>query len=170
MAQAMIARLFKDMTAGDAHTTSAGVGGKKRKAAPGLQPVTMKEKFASVLKVDAGHGLVLGWAIVCKIGGEDHFDLQSDHIPEEAMLAASVDFMGSGRVAKEMHAGEGVGTILFAFPLTTDIAKAFDLKTDKTGLMIAMRPDSPEMLAKFADGTFTGFSIGGFRLEDEEVA
>lgn len=128
------------------------------------------EASGAIIKVDEGHGLVLGWAIVCKRDGEDYVDLQNDHIPEDAMLAASVDFMQNSRVAKEMHAGESKGSIVFAFPMTTDIAKAFGVETKTTGLMVAMKPDSADMLAKFRDGTYTGFSIGGHRLEDEEVA
>jgi hypothetical protein len=61
-----------------------------------------------------------------------------------------------------MHVGDAKGRILFAFPLTTDIAEAFGIDADTTGLMIAMKPDDPSMLSKFRDGTYTGFSIGGF--------
>jgi Putative phage serine protease XkdF len=127
------------------------------------------QKYAEVLKVDESLGLVLGWAIVCKRDGCDYFDLQEDHIPEASMLAAAVDFMQNSRVAKEMHSGETAGSVVFAFPLTEDIAKAFGIESKTTGLMIAMKPDSDEMLSKFRDGTFTGFSIGGYRLEDEDV-
>lgn len=126
-------------------------------------------KFAEVLKVDESLGLVLGWAIVCKKDGQPYFDLQQDYIPEDSMLKAAVDFMQNSRVAKEMHNGESMGTVLFAFPMTEDIAKAFGVETKTTGLMIAMKPDSADMLAKFKDGTLTGFSIGGIRLDDEEV-
>lgn len=125
---------------------------------------------ARVVKVDEGHGLVLGYAIVCKTGGEDYFDLQGDHIPEDAMLGAAVAFMLKGGAAKEMHVGGVAGKILFAWPLTTDIAKAFGIDTPTTGLMIAMKPDDPAVLAKFRDGTYTGFSIGGSRVKDEEVS
>jgi hypothetical protein len=127
-------------------------------------------KFAEVLKVDDSLGLVLGWAIVCKKDGCDYFDLQEDCIPEASMLSAAVDFMQNSRVAKEMHAGESSGTVLFAFPLTEDIAKAFSIETKTTGLMIAMKPDSEDMLAKFRNGELTGFSIGGHRIDDKVVA
>lgn len=126
-------------------------------------------KFAQVLKVDESHGIVLGWAIICKQDGADYFDLQEDHIPESSMLSASVDFMQGARMAKEMHSGDASGTVLFAFPLTTDIAKAFGIETKTTGLMIAMKPHDAAMLGKFRDGTLTGFSIGGFRIEDQDV-
>ena len=127
------------------------------------------QKYAEVLKVDDSLGLVFGWAIVCKQDGADYFDLQNDCIPEASMLSAATDFMQHSRVSKEMHTGNETGTVLFAFPLTEDIAKAFGVDTKTTGLMIAVRPHDDATLAKFRDGTYTGFSIGGRRVTDEEI-
>jgi hypothetical protein len=129
-----------------------------------------KNVYGQVAKVDDALGLVFGFAIVCNEGGQPYYDLQGDHIPEESMVKAAADFMQHSRVAKEMHAGEQVGGILFAFPLTTEIAKAMGLgEPARTGLMVAMKPDSAEVLEKFRSGEYTGFSIGGQRLQDEEV-
>lgn len=122
-----------------------------------------------VAKVDSELGLVFGFAIVSKINGVDYFDVQGDHIPEEAMLEASLDFMENSRAAKEMHEGDQIGSIAFAFPLTTDIANAMNIRTEKTGLMIALKPYDDEVLNRFKSGEYTGFSIGGRRIEDEEV-
>ena len=127
------------------------------------------KRFFEVAKVDDEHGLVFGFAIVSKINGEEYFDVQGDHIPEEAMLEASLDFMENSGAAKEMHQGDQIGKVVFAFPLTTDIARAMNVTTEKTGLMIAMKPTDPEVLNRFKSGEFTGFSIGGRRMEDEEV-
>lgn len=125
---------------------------------------------AGVCKVDEQLGLVFGWGMVCKIDGEDHFDLQGHHIPEDTMLRVMTKFMSSGKViAKEMHTGEPVGTYLFAFPMTTEIAKSLDIEVKQTGALIAMKPDNPETLAKFVSGEFTGFSIGGINPVFEEV-
>ena len=110
----------------------------------------------------------MGYTIVCAEDGEPYFDLQGDHIPEEAMLKAALDFMEHSQMACEMHDGEPAGTVVFAFPMTADIAKALDIEAKKTGLIIAMRP-GPSMLAKFQSGELTGFSIGGLRIEDEEL-
>lgn len=115
---------------------------------------------ANVVKVDESLGLVFGFAIVSNVDGEPYYDSQGDHIPEESMLKAATDFMSNSRVAKEMHAGTQMGTVVFAFPLTTDIAKSLGIETGKTGLLIAMQPEA-SVLAKFKDGTYTGFSIGG---------
>lgn len=124
---------------------------------------------ATVCKVDEGLGLIFGFAIVCKQGGEDYYDLQGDHIPEDSMLKAATDFMASSsRPGNDMHRTDD-GTVVFAFPLTSDIAKALDIETPQTGLLIAMRPDNPETLAKAKAGEYRGFSIGGRRIHDEDA-
>lgn len=124
----------------------------------------------TVTKVDTNLGLVLGWAIVSKVDGQDYFDLQGDHIPQDVMLKAATEFMESAREAKVMHSGGARGSVLFAWPMTEEIAKAYGIDTGgKFGLMIAAKYDA-DTLAKFADGTFTGFSIGGYRGLDEDVA
>ena len=124
---------------------------------------------ALIAKVDEQLGLVLGYAIVCEEDGESYFDLQGDHIPEDAMLKAWLDFAANSRIAREMHSGEQAGSVVGSFPLTSDIAKSLGISPRKTGLLIAMRP-GPDMLAKFRSGELTGFSIGGARIRDEEVA
>lgn len=121
----------------------------------------MMSGAAKVMKVDESLGVVFGWAMVCAENGEPYFDTQGDHIPEEVMLKAAVDFMDGARIGKEMHAGEQAGTILFAWPVTADIAKAMGMTTETTGLMIGYKPADKAMLAKFKSGEFSGFSIGG---------
>jgi hypothetical protein len=118
------------------------------------------EQKGQIVKFDEQLGLVFGFAIVSTSDNEPYFDVQGDHIPDDAMLKAATDFMENSRMAKEMHRGDARGSVVFAFPLTADIAKSLDIQTKHTGLLIAMKPDS-EMLDKFKDGTLTGFSIGG---------
>lgn len=130
---------------------------------------TRFDTYVKVEKVDEEIGLVFGYAIVCKIDGEPYYDVQGDHIPEDAMLKALCDFMLSARVAKEMHVGEGKGTIVMAFPVTEDIAQSLGMEVRKTGALIGMKPD-PDVLEKFKTGEYTGFSIGGRRIRDEEVS
>lgn len=155
-------------TAGAVHVDAMLGSDAKPKKKP--KDGTMKfDTEATVFKVDDSLGLVFGWAIVCNKNGEPYFDSQSDHIPEDSMLHAAADFMKNSRVAKDMHQGDEIGLVVFAWPMTADIAKAMGMQTDTTGLMIAMLPP-PDILQKFKDGDYTGFSIGGFRVEDEEVA
>lgn len=127
------------------------------------------ETEAQVLKVDSTLGLVFGYAMVCKINGEDHYDLQGDHIPEATMLKALTEFAIAGTVAKEMHTGEAIGKFVHTFPMTTDIAKSLGIEVKQTGALVAMKPESKEVLAKFVDGTYTGFSIGGINPVYEVV-
>lgn len=140
---------------------------------------TATEKMiARVAKVDDELGIVFGWAIISKINGEDYWDTQQDHIPEDSMLVASADYMMKSRIAGNMHRYEGdtaesvepVGKVIFAFPLTTEIAKSMNIKSAISGLMIGMKVDRPDILAKFKSGEYTGFSIGGYRLVDEVVS
>lgn len=134
--------------------------------------------MSEFLKVDEELGLVFGFAIVCKNDGEDYFDLHGHNIPEYAMLKAATDFMLNSRMAVDMHERDADknpiadGTVVFAYPLTSEVAKALNIQTEQTGLLIAMK-SSPEVLAKFKDGTYTGFSIGGkfvttVEVEDDE--
>jgi hypothetical protein len=128
------------------------------------------------VKVDDELGLVFGFAIVCNKSGEPYYDLHGDHIPEDSMLKAATDFMLHSRMAGEMHERDdhkqpvASGSVVFAFPLTSEIAKSLDIKTDQTGLLIAMRPDKKEILNKFKSGEYTGFSIGGAYIDTQEVA
>lgn len=136
-----------------------------------LKAIDSPSRTAKIIKVDDELGLVLGWAIICTVDDEPYFDKQDDYIPDHGMLEAATDFMQSSRVAKEMHVGDQKGTIVFAWPMTAEIAKAFDIEVHQTGLMIAMKPDNDEILEKFRDGTYNGFSIGGERIPEftEEV-
>jgi hypothetical protein len=122
---------------------------------------------SEILKVSDELGLVFGFAMVSKDRQEDgtfteHWDLQEHHIPEDVVVKSATDFMQSEREAHDMHAGPDSkhGQVLFAFPLTEDIAKALDIQTPRTGLLIGMKP-SAAVLAKFKSGEYTGFSIGG---------
>ena len=141
--------------------------------------IQVTKAAVKVAKVDTSLGLVIGFAIVCKVDGEDYYDLgsideesgeaYSDHISEAEMLTAVTDFMKSERIAKSMHAGDPVGTIVHSFPLTTDIAKALGIVTKQTGWLVAMAPDA-DTLAKYESGEFTGFSIGGAAHREAEAA
>lgn len=127
----------------------------------------MRAIHCETVKVDAGRRLVFGFGIVCKVDGEEYFDLQDEHIPEDVMLDASLDFAKSARVAKEQHDGEPVGMYPFIFPLTAEIAKALELETRKTGMLVAAQFDA-ETFARFESGELTGFSIAGAGMVIEE--
>ena len=120
-----------------------------------------------VVKVDESLGLVFGYGIICKEDGEPYYDLQGDFIAEDVMLSAAMDFMASKRVLGDMHEKQDTGSVVFAMPITEDIAKAFGIETNTTGLMLGTKP-SEEVFKKFQSGEYTGFSIGG-KAERVEV-
>jgi hypothetical protein len=152
-----------------------------------LEPVDQALKSVPKLnvriaKVDDELGVVLGWAIVCKVNGEDYYDLNIDqdgphagkrvpeHVPEPTMAKAGLQFVDSGAVGNEMHEGPDVGSYPFVFPMSSDaFAKLFgtDDVPPKTGLLVGYRPPS-DVLAKFKSGEYRGFSIEGRRISFEE--
>jgi len=142
------------------------------------------EKATFTFKVDDSLGLVFGWGLVSKIDGKEYFDTQGDHLTEDGIIKAAMDYMLKYRDMGDMHeideedtdASDGLaevpyGKIVFCFPLTEEILKAFNIQSNMTGLMVAVKPDDPEILEKFKDGRYTGFSFGGRRIPEytEEV-
>lgn len=171
--------LRKDITASSVHTPTA-LGNEDETESMSAETTTPMNPSFRVAKIDKSLGLVFGWAVVCKVKGEDYYDLNVDtvgshagervpeHIPEDVMTKAAFDMTKSGATpGNEMHDGPDRGHYPFLFPLTTDIAKAMGITTEKTGLMCAFAPP-PDVLAKFQSGEYTGFSIEGKRLAYEE--
>ena len=119
-----------------------------------------------VAKVDSKLGLVFGFGAVSTENGSPYFDAHDEHVSEGELLKAALNFVEHWQIAGEEHrddvSGEVVkrGTVPFVFPLLTDVAKALDIETPTTGVLVALKPD-PEMLAKFESGELTGFSMGG---------
>ena len=137
---------------------------------PGAHPrSTRKALDVRVNKVDDRLGIVFGYAIVCQEGGHDYYDTQGDFIPEDSMLRACANFMAGPRTAKAQHAGGRIGQVVFGYPLTRDIADALGVTVQRTGFVVGMKPDCREMLDRFANGEFTGFSIGGRRIADTDM-
>jgi len=116
-------------------------------------------------KVDESLGLVFGWGAICFEKGEEYYDTQGHHFTEDCLLGMVTDFAKSDRVIRDMHieGDNGIikGAVVHSFPLTTEIAKAFGITTDRTGWLVAMAPEDDAILKKFASGEYTGFSVGG---------
>lgn len=117
----------------------------------------------------AADGVAYGWALASTYKGAPYFDTgdgtHSDHIPEESLAAVTAQFMAeTGGAALDMHTGDRVADVVFALPLTSDVAKiGLGIRDvgDVTGLAIGWRPHSVELLDKIARGERIGFSIGG---------
>lgn len=127
-----------------------------------------KNLTCSVVKTDE-LGVVFGWGLVCTEKGVPYYDTQGDHIPEDAMLKAVTEFMLGDRLAKVMHRGPGVGKVVQSFALTTELAGLYGLPAEKTGWMVGVKFDDPEIVDAFRSGKLTGFSLGG-HYETNEVS
>lgn len=122
-------------------------------------------------QVEPELGLVFGYAIVCKQRNAEtgefdpYFDRDAsgpDHISEVEMLKGATEFMLQSREIDENHSVDAApGSVVFAFPMTVEMAKSLGITIEKSGLLIGMKPEDPAVLEKFRDGTYTGFSIGG---------
>lgn len=108
-------------------------------------------------------GLAFFWAFTStNTDGTDHYDLHGDQVvADDAMIKAAMSFMESGGAVDEMHDEEpDGGRVVFAMPMTPEIAKAFGVTTKTNGLMIAIKP-SADAMAKLKDGTYRAVSIAG---------
>jgi hypothetical protein len=135
-------------------------------------PGSRFEVVCKARSADTGLGLVFGVGMVCKVRGADgnfepYIDTQDDHIPDEEMLKASTDFMVRSRALKAMHDGKPVGEVVHSFPLTEELAKVYDLQTNQTMWLVAVKPGDPGDVEKFRSGEWTGFSIGGHANSEE---
>lgn len=126
-----------------------------------------KKLQLDIIKVDKELGILFGYAIVCKEDGEPYYDLQGDYIPEDSMLEAAVNFMDGNNYFWENHI-YGVGKVLFAWPMTTELAEKMDITVKRTGLLVGVKPDHYDIIDKFRAGIYTGFSIGGMVNQADE--
>lgn len=123
-----------------------------------------------VNKVDNSLRMVFGWGSICKKRNQEtgqleiYTDTDNEQFPEDVTLKAWLDFMNSDqRIMDNMHNEQPVGKVVFAFPMTEDIAASFGLvdKLDHTGVIVGTLITDDEVLKKFQTGEYTGYSIGG---------
>ena len=107
---------------------------------------------ARLAKVNDELGLAFFWAFTStNLDGSDHFDLHGDAIDAD-FIKSAMDFMIDGGAVDEMHDGAATsGRVVFAMPMTPDIASAYNITTKQSGLMIAIKP-SAQQLEKLKDG------------------
>jgi len=122
------------------------------------------EKVGNFHKVMGG--IAYGWALASTFKGAPYFDTGdgtfTDHIPEETVPEVAKLFMEQSRVGLDMHQGDQVADVVFAYPMIGDVAKGLGFADgDTTGLAIGWMPYDKTYLEKIADGERIGFSIGG---------
>ena len=128
----------------------------------------MADITVKVLKTDSTSPLVYGWGSICKVRDAsgalvDYRDTDNEEFPEDVTEAAWRDFMLNSRQMDVQHDEQPMGRVVYAMPMTEDIAKAFGVldALDRTGVMVGVQIDDPALIAKFRSGDYTGFSIGG---------
>lgn len=123
-----------------------------------------------VNKVDEQLRMVFGWGSICKKRNPEtkefvlYTDTDNEQFPEDVTLKAWLDFMnGDQRIMDDMHNETPVGKVVFAFPMTEDIAKTFGIldSIDQTGMIVGTVITDDATLKKFQSGEYTGYSIGG---------
>lgn len=140
----------------------------RRKRKDGEKTNKMFKADCEVTEVNKSLGIVFGWGMISEINGEPYYDLDNQHISSAGMLKATSGFMEDSRVNNDMHTDNDVGIVVHSFPLTKEIAQSMGIHTNICGWMVGVKPDE-DSLAKFADGTYTGFSIeGSAEWVDEE--
>lgn len=117
---------------------------------------------ARLVKTSDELGLAFFWAFTStNPDGSEHFDLHSDQVlADNDMIKAAAEFMEKGGAVDEMHDSAQTGHVVFAMPMTPEIASAYGVTTKTSGLMVAIRP-SAEAMAKLKDGTYSAVSIAG---------
>lgn len=115
----------------------------------------------TILKSDDDERMVWGWASVIAEGGVPIVDLQGDTINSATLMKAATEFMLSTRITKEMHLGDRVGEFVHSLPLTTEIALALGITSNKEGWIVACKVYDDATWAKVKSGELKAFSIGG---------
>jgi hypothetical protein len=138
-----------------------------------IMPDKMSEntftKIFKVIKAVDEQRIVYGWATVSTVKGELIVDSQGDIIEPDEMVKMANDFMLDVRMAKAMHAGEGIGEFIHSLPLTKDIAEALGVECEREGWIVAVKIHDDATWAAVKSGAFTGFSIGGKARSREAV-
>lgn len=126
------------------------------------------ELTGKILKRDDEQRLVYGWAYVATIDGELSVDHSGETIDPDTLTKAATDFMLNVRIAKAMHQGDAVGSVVHSLPLTNEIAKSLGIETNREGWIVALKIHSDEVWELVKSGKLASFSIGG-RAKRERV-
>jgi hypothetical protein len=116
-------------------------------------------------------GIVFGYAFICNVNGEPHYNSKGGHFPEDVMLKASIKLMEQEyRPVYIEHDSWAApcGRILFAFPLTQELGNTFGMPVDKTGLIVGIKLNDVAVFSDVKMEALPGFSVG-FMYRAEKV-
>lgn len=125
--------------------------------------------LAKIEAMDVDQGLVYGWASVVEKDGVSVVDTQGDIITEEELVKAAHAFITKSRVAKVMHSGEPVGTIVESMVFTREVQKTLGIELDNIGWFIGMKVEDPAIKKAIRKGELAAFSIGGKAKERKVI-
>lgn len=104
---------------------------------------------------------VRGWASVALEKGRPVRDHDGHVIEMAALRAAAHEFITTQRVAKAMHAGAEIGTVVESVLVDDEFVKALGATTPFRGWWIGMEVHDETVRKKVVSGEFKAFSIGG---------
>ena len=120
-----------------------------------------EEMDAVIIKVDSEQRVAYGWASVISKGGQPVIDTQGDIIEAGELVKATTEFMQDARLAKAMHAGDGIGEVLHSFPLTKELGDSLGISCDQEGWIVGVKIHDDEIWKACKDKKLKAFSIGG---------
>jgi hypothetical protein len=126
-----------------------------------MKKMDSKSLEGVILKRDDEQRLVYGWAYVSTMDGQLSVDHSGETIDPDTLAKAATDFMLDVRIAKAMHQGDAVGSVVHSLPLTKEIATSLGIETNREGWIVAMKIHSDEVWELVKSGRLASFSIGG---------
>lgn len=103
-----------------------------------------------------------------KAAAVDALEKALEDIPDPEVRAHASQIVKKGRADVTSQPVQRVGDVPFVFPLVSSILDPLGIETDKTGLLIGVKP-STQIFQKLLTGELTGFSVGGQRGRDRIV-
>jgi len=122
---------------------------------------------AEIISKNEDQQIIYGWASVIEVDGEQVVDSQNDIIKIDELTKAAHAFVSDARLAKTMHAGEGIGEIVESIVFAPDVQKSLGIDLGKVGWFIGMKVNDSDVWKRVKSGELAAFSIGGRGFREE---
>lgn len=117
--------------------------------------------FVNIEKSAPDGSFVRGWGCVVSVDGVPVIDWEGDVLPMGVLREAVHDYMSGERVAKVMHKGAQIGSVVEGVMIDDDFAEAHGITHGKRGWWVGMAVEDAEVRKSVVKGELPGFSIGG---------
>lgn len=114
-----------------------------------------------IAKAAPDGSFVRGWGAVVSVDGKAVIDWEGDVLPMSVLREAVHDYMSGERVAKVMHKGVQIGSVVEGVIIDDDFAEAHGITHGKRGWWVGMAVEDTDVRKGVMRGDYTGFSIGG---------